>query len=366
MTTARISPPSLGLATALAALIAGPAQADPSYQPKVSPGFEPYVTADFSLELESDATFEADDPAAELTDSYATVEAELAAYISQEFSLHAALTFEPALDAEDDRFFEDHGLYVSEIYARWTMSDSFSLIGGKIAPAFAIAWDAAPGLYGTGFAEDYELAEQIGVAAEWKTPFGENAPTLSVALVAADTTALSDSIFQDRGDLDRDDGGAGNTGSLENVVVSLDGEALGFGYAIGGRRLGAGEGDPEDELGGSFGLTRDFELGEGRSLSLLGEAAYFANAGGAPEDALYLTGAAAYGIDAFTLSASYTLRDVEAADADHLATASIEYEVAPGFGLGAGYSYAEEATEGAHTVGVLATYEFGLSSGPEE
>lgn len=34
---------------------------------------------------------------------------------------------------------------------------------GKLNPGFGIAWDKAPGIYGTDLAEDYEISERISV-----------------------------------------------------------------------------------------------------------------------------------------------------------------------------------------------------------
>ncbi|MCI4661615.1 MAG: hypothetical protein MRY63_07330 [Neomegalonema sp.] len=334
----------LALSTAAMAEPAAPANVD----------FTPSVTGSVSVEVESDHVIDADDSTAKISDTYATVDAALTAQISRSLSLNAAMTFEPVLDATDDRFFEDHGAYIGELYARYD-ADWGAAVGGKFAPAFGIAWDAAPGLYGSSFAEDYELSEQIGLGVELPLGEGEGAPTLTLASFFADTTALSNSIFQDRGRLKKSDGGAGNTESLENVAATLSGEIAQTGYALGVRRLAAGEGDPEDEYGVSFALTRGITIGDGE-LTALGEIAWFKNQGGADADALYGTAGLAYGFGDFTASAVYSLRDVDGADLDHLATASLEYDAGHGFGLGMGYFLTETGGDTTHGVGVLASY----------
>ncbi|MEM1421574.1 MAG: hypothetical protein AAF661_15885 [Pseudomonadota bacterium] len=321
---------------------------------KADEPFSSIFSGEVSVEVQHDSTYDADDSEAELENTFATIEAGLTAQFTRSFSVRSTLVFEPVLDPEDDVFFEDHGLYAEELFAQYD-ADWGTLKGGKFNPAFAIGWDAAPGIYGVDFAEDYELTEQIGGGIEIPLALGESEHVLSAAVFFADTTALSDSIIQDRGQLDEEDGGAGNTESLENFTVALDGDVAGTGYSLGFRRLAAGDGDPEDEIGASAALTRAFAVGDGE-LELLGEGVWLSNAGGGEDDAIYGVFGAAYTIGDWTGSAVYTVRDIENVDTDQLATATIEYDIGHGFGLGLGYKFAEEEGLDSHTVGALATY----------
>src|SRR3546814_21075551 len=90
-----------------------------------------------------------------------------------------------------------------------------------------MAWDVAPGIWGTDLAEDYELAEQIGVAGDLRfggEGVGKHALTLGTFF--ADTTFLSRSAFTDRGRTRLSDGGAGNPEDFSPFPVALEGTAL--------------------------------------------------------------------------------------------------------------------------------------------
>jgi hypothetical protein len=43
---------------------------------------------------------------------------------------------------------------------------------GKLNPGFGVAWDKAPGIYGTDLAEDYEISERISVVGTWQVGAG--------------------------------------------------------------------------------------------------------------------------------------------------------------------------------------------------
>ena len=70
-----------------------------------------------------------------------------------------------------------------------------TVYGGKIHPRFGFAWDIAPGLYGTDFAEDYELVEQLGVGAVWRLPVDYGRHDLSAEWFRSDTSVLTRSLF---------------------------------------------------------------------------------------------------------------------------------------------------------------------------
>ncbi len=328
-----------------AALLASPAYSEDA--------FEPHLSGSLGIETQTDSIVSSTDKTSEITDSYATIEAGATAHITPLFSLSIATTLEPVKDAAEDRAFEDHGLYINELYAQ--IGEEYVLQFGKISPAFAIGWDEAPGLYGTTFAEDYELSEMIGVSAQVPLPIGDGEHVLSGAAFFADTTALSDSIFKQRGPTKRSDSGLANTESLESVALSLDGEIMETGYSIGFRRLSKGVAETKDEYGYSLALTRSFALGEGE-LSLIGEAAKLQNADGAKGERLYGLIGAAYAVDDWAFSGAYSVRDSDTAVADQLATVSIEYEIGHGFSVGAGYTYLETSGDSGHQIGAVAAY----------
>src|SRR3546814_10831198 len=98
-------------------------------------------------------------------DAYVEIETALEAAITDAFSAKTLLVLEPVRDPDpgDDRFFfEDHGLYAEDLFGEYDAVGRFAVRAGKFGQKFGIAWDVAPGIWGTDLAEDYELAEQIG------------------------------------------------------------------------------------------------------------------------------------------------------------------------------------------------------------
>ena len=255
-----------------------------------------------SIEVGVDSTVNATDPAAELTDTYVTVDAAFEAALTDRISAFGALTLESITDAADDRAFDDLGLYVGELGLRFAFGETV-VSAGKISPVFAVAWDAAPGFYGTSLAEDYELSEMIGVTVD--TPLGNTGGVLSFAAFYVDDTFLSDSIGNKRGRNSVVAGGVGNTGKLNNFAVQYTqdfGDTTGW---IGARHLSAGDGDVSDETGVVIGASHDF----GNGFDMIAEVAHFDGAGGTDTNATYATLGAAYALDDWTFSTTATAVD---------------------------------------------------------
>ena len=59
-----------------------------------------------------------------------------------------------------------------------------------------------------------------------------------------------------------------------------------------------------------------------------------------------------------TVSAVYSLRDVQTMPTDHLVTVSAEMELFENFTGAIGYRYGDEGGEDSHTIGTLFAYEF--------
>ena len=316
-------------------------------------------SADISVEIENDFTFESTDNAAELNDLFATVEGAFGLEFGQGASLNSTILFEPIADATDDRVFEDHGLFVEELYFAHEFGKG-SVLAGKFDPAFGFAWDAAPGIYGVDFAEDYELTEKIG--AGFAVPFGlfDGEAAVAVSAFMADRTFLSDSLVNSRGNLDRGDGGLSNTAAPTSVAVTLFGEtASETAYNLGFRVQDAGDiGGGVTEYGVVGGVTTPVDLG-GADLELLAEGAFFPNFNGVQGSAAFMTLGAAAPVGPVTMSAVYSLREVRAAPTDHLATVSAEMELYDGVVGAVGYRYGREADESNHTIGALLVLEFG-------
>ncbi|MEM7214103.1 MAG: hypothetical protein AAF423_01070, partial [Pseudomonadota bacterium] len=121
----------------------------------------PYIEGEFIWELQNDYTFDSDDPDAELNDTFAYLELAVSFILNETFQINAAIIAEPVQDPGpgQDRFFDDHGIFVEVLEAQINLSDDTNIVAGKIGPGFGTAWDVTPGIYGVDFAEDYELSE---------------------------------------------------------------------------------------------------------------------------------------------------------------------------------------------------------------
>ncbi len=303
------------------------------------------------LEFAIDSVVDADDSGAELTDTNMTAEAALTYRFSDTVSVFSTLVFETVEDPTGDRFFEDMGLYAEELGIALTFGEH-EVAFGKLNPAFGVAWDLAPGYYGADFAEDYELAEQIGV----RGTFAVGAGTLSAAVFYADDTKLSESLGINRGRNSSSDGGAGNTGELDNFAIDYAIESGNSAFNIGARYLSKGEGDAEDETGFVAGVTHALN----DNLELLGEVAYFDGFGGADEEATYVTLAATYTAGNIGYYGSYTARDLQSAGTDDLLTVGVTYALANDVELGAHYAFKDEDDSESHSLAATVVIPFGF------
>lgn len=294
-----------------------------------------------------------------MNDLFATVEGAFALEFGQGTSINSTVLFEPIVDAVNDREFEDHGLFVEELYIAHDFGNG-SVLAGKFDPAFGFAWDAAPGIYGADFAEDYELAELIGASAT--VPFGlfDGQAAVTGSLYMVDRTFFSDSLVNSRGNTSLNDGGVANTKAPASFALTLYGEtASATAYNVGFRiQDGGTRGGGVTEYGIVGGIAKPIALGE-NEIELLAEAAYFPNSAGADDAAAFVTLGAATPIGPVTLSAVYSLREVQNVPTDHLLTTSLEMELYEGVTGAIGYRFGREADESNHTIGAVIAFEFG-------
>lgn len=344
--------------------------ADPNSQvtyPDVQERFAyPYVEGELVWELQGDFVKKSDDPDAEITDIFGYLELATSIHLAPFFQLNSALIVEPVLDPDPgkDRFFQDHGYYVEVLNGQVNFDDNTNLVLGKFGPSFGTAWDVTPGIYGVDFAEDYELAEFIGLGFY----HGFNGGSLGELVFGAntffaDTTELSDSWGHARGRTTFGDGGAGNTEQLDNFSFTLDGSEVpilpGFSWHLGYRHLSAGLGDAADERGYVAGFVQEFEFDSEQSIIFNLEYADFHNFGGAAEDRSYTTAGLTFANGPWHADLAGTLRDVRVSggpDADDkLFQASVGYTDSNDIDWNVGYKYADEAGVESHFVGVFIT-----------
>ncbi|WP_160000416.1 hypothetical protein [Roseomonas sp. 18066] len=173
---------------------------------------------------------------------------ELGVYLSLPggFTVNSVFKLEPADRPADgsDRAFHAQAAWVDQLYLAWSQGP-LQLFAGKIHPRFGMAWDEAPGLYGTDFAEGYELSEKIGGGvnlslsdlASATDRLGQH--SLQLEFFQADRSALSSSLFARRWSYQdgqgrlrysarnrRAYGGPDNTEGAGNWVASLAGQEV--------------------------------------------------------------------------------------------------------------------------------------------
>ena len=170
--------------------------------PASADGAWPNLLADISIEIENEYVFRSSVPEAEINDTFATVEADLGFAFDYGTGLYATAILEPVVDPEKDRFFEDFGLYLEELYFDYRIGDG-GVRFGKFNPDFGIAEDVAPGIYGDDLTGDYELDERIGASIDVPFEALGGSHVASFTAFMADTTVLSDSLFTNRGRLRR-------------------------------------------------------------------------------------------------------------------------------------------------------------------
>ena len=169
----------------------------------------PVISGELSIEIEDDWTYRSDDPDAEFNDLYPTVILGTNVAFTETISLNFEATMEPVEDPTGDRAFQDLGGYLNIATINYD-GEVISAYAGKFTPNFGIAWDIAPGIFGTNLNEDYELAEMIGVGGGFHfEAAGEH--TLTASTFFQDTTFLSNSVGNKRGPVRLSDGGPGNT-----------------------------------------------------------------------------------------------------------------------------------------------------------
>ncbi len=354
------------LAASLCLIAAGHAAAQES-----GSATTPRLDADVLIEIQNDGAFASENDANERNDLFTTTEPFLSFKATEHFKIESGLVLEPVRGADpgEDRFFEDHGLYAEELYAAYE-TERFGIKAGKYNPSFGTAWDAAPGIYGVDFAEDYELTERLGAAASYTLDAGEaGAHTVTVNSFFADTTFLSKSAFTSRGELDKADGGPSNTEDPASFSLTLDGGGMAdvpVDYHVGARFQEGGPGTARDETGLVAGVSGNSAIIPGHLLQPLVEVAYFDDFAGTRQERTYLTAGTALIRGPWNVSASYTGRFIDAnggaGDSDDtLAQLSAGYSFDNGLTLDAGYRFEESADTNTHILGALLTYTFSTS-----
>ena len=320
------------------------------------------LSGEISIEFQSDTVTSADSDESEFTNSYATIEPAITATIGPRFSVGAGLVVEQVEYQEEGSLLQDHALGVSEFFLEYS-GDGWSAHAGKISPAFGLAWDVAPGIYGADFAGDYEVAGQLGAGAS--IAFGEQeSVALSVDLFMEDTTGLSSCVGHDSCEaIRRSDGGPANTSGPQSLSFTLGADDLGGGLGLqaGVIRRAGGEGDPADEFGFAFALTHATELDESSAMEWMFEWAHMNNFGAGTDDVTYMTAGATYLRGVWNVAFAGSMRSTQPGGMEP-ETDDALFQLSAGFALDSGLSadlawrYGDEDGESSQTIGLLIAY----------
>ena len=346
----------------------------------------PRIEGEILIEFQNDYNYESDDSDNELNDLFNTTEADFSFFATDEFYLNTLLVFEPVedTDPEQNRYFGDQGAYVEVLTINWE-TDSFFALAGKFGPNFSIAYDAAPGIYGTELAEDdIELSERLGFSAG--VAFGESGiplgiegigrQELSASVFVADTSFLSNSVFEERGQLNRDEGGPSNTRGFESFTLALDGydfpqaEGLRYQLAVAKQGVDTVLDDDGNEIDNTadeyrFGAAAEWAIGvtEDITVTPLLEYVHFWNGGGIDgEDRDYVTASTLFEYQNWNLALAYTGRFIENDEGEDID--DFQFQVSAGytfdFGLEAsiGWKIRDEDEVDTETFGALLAYSF--------
>ena len=326
-----------------------------------APTFIPHIKGSLSIEFQSDYTFKSSNLENEVSDTFNSTYLELGWYFSRYFSIQSGVSFDSVLDEGGDLFFENHGLFIETLYAKFQFNGT-KFIAGKYNPAFGLAWDEAPGLYGADFADDYELTERVGFGISKE--FDEltvGTIEITASIFQQDRSVLSNSIITERGRTTLANSGVSNTDKPESFTLVVEGydipgasELL---YNVSYSFQSAGVEDLADEHGYSFGLTGENNIGS-IPLKWITEIAYFDNAEGTNDNLTYFTLGGEFNFEElFNLALSYTGRYRDVIDDDdlddHLFQVSASRKVIDNWDLSIGYKYLKEDDDEDHTIGVL-------------
>lgn len=329
----------------------------------------PSISVEIPFEIQNDFAYESDDTTAEFNNLNATIEPAIGIHFTKAFSVNSELAFEQVQDQAfpgDDQFFDNQGLFVKVLTVNYD-TENFSVFGGKFGPNFGIAWDVAPGVFGTDLAEEYELSENLGFGGAWRFKTTEaGTHSILASTFFTDTSGFAESAFTRRSKTREGSGGPGNTGDLASFAVAIDGGEYpslpGFRYHIGYTHLGNETANASDEGRFAIGAEYAVEINKDLTLTPLVEYVNFSDADGTNgQDRFYLTTALGAAYQNWNLGLAYTRKET---DDDNAGTFTNEeqfsvsggYAFNSGFGIDVGWKTARNAGVDTDTFGTLLSY----------
>ena len=328
----------------------------------------PTLSGNVAFEVQNDYAFASDTESQEFNSLSTTIEPSFTLGLSKQFSINTGLVFEPVKSPPvtgDNRLFDDQGLYVETLTLDFS-EGPIHLSGGKMGVNFGRAWDITPGVYGTDLAEEYELAENIGLKAAFSHDFGQaGTHTLTTQTFFADTSILAESAFARRKKTRQGDGGPGNTGDFSSYALALDGndfEALpGLDYHLAFVHRGNDTTGAEDEQSYAAGASYQIDLSETIAVTPMVEYAVIQDSGGTKDqENAYFTAALSGSYKQWNAAVSTTLKEAEAPS--EATTDTEQYQISAGYAFENGlaldiaYKRARSAGVDTDTAGTLLSY----------
>ncbi|MEO0538341.1 MAG: hypothetical protein AAF215_31325 [Cyanobacteria bacterium P01_A01_bin.123] len=322
----------------------------------------PRIGGDVLFRFAYDGAYDAETPRTESNDVFVEMIASPEFHFTNRFSINAEIRIENASPPTENRYFEDQTLFVRKLFLNYYINDRLSIQAGKFTPTFAFASLVTPGMYGNSYNREIELIERIGFEAQYTFDAGASGRhTLSAGTFFDDTSFLSDSLDLGgrRGQNRLSDGGASNTESFESFTVAIEGNEIsrlpGFTYRLAYIHEAAGEGDVADENGFLVAAMQSFQLGDGRSLTLIGEIAPLWNFEGTADNIIYASAGLVYQVNPWTMTLSGTGRWRDLASGgtfnDYAVQTAVGYDLGQGTSIEVAHEFSRDENVNSQQIG---------------
>ena len=322
----------------------------------------PRIGGDVLFRFAYDGDYDAEAPRTDSNDLFFEMIASPEFQLTKKFSINAEIRIENASPPTEDRYFEDETLFVRKLFLNYDMNDHLALQAGKFTPTFAFASLATPGMYGNSYNREIELIERIGFEARYTFDAGASGQhTFSAGTFFDDISFLSDSLDLGgrRGRNRLSDGGASNTESFESFTVAIEGNEIsrlpGLTYRLAYIHEAAGEGDVADENGFLVAAMQSLRLGDGQSLTLIGEIAPLWNFEGTADDIIYASAGVVYQTTPWTMILSGTgrWRDLASGDSfdDYSVQTAVIYDLGRGTSIEVAHEFSRDQNANSNQIG---------------
>ncbi|MBT3475381.1 hypothetical protein HN460_00370 [bacterium] len=356
------------------------------------------------IKMHFDTIAEAHEKNEEVDESYTHSHIEMGYNLNKNFSLLTDIKIEGESGGHshgeatvsklpEDKFFDDHKLFIDKLILSYSTDVGITLYGGKFAPSVGLDYHAFPGIWGYQKIEEYAIVERLGYGIALKQNFEDlGTHKLNVSTFFKDNTSLSNSVITDRGKTKKSDGGVSNTQDFSSYAISIEGKDFfslsnnfvdGLSYKVGHakqskavKNLGSNSANSSaindnvnlthDEKRSSISLVHKSIIAPNLSMRILTEFMKIEHfTGEESHDRDYITTGLDFYYKKINVGGTYTQETNEAAEADEaiddkVYQVSLGYLVNNNLHLHIGYKKADEANEIKHTVGAMIAYYFDM------